>query len=260
MKIIKVPINYGALEKKEGQEYAPQTIVDNLKNYYLKENGLLPVLEIDEVTINNSDIDSSNQEIEKKAYEQDSPAIFIGGDHSMTYSTFKGLYNRSDNPGLLIFDAHLDCTNNFSPPTHEDFLRVLIEEKIVKPENVIIVGARNFHPNELNFVKKNKVKIFDMREISRSGKEEVCNSFMSVAKNFKKLYVSVDIDVLDPAFAPGTGYTEPGGLTTRELLYFIQRLKSLKNIELMDLVEVNPSKDINNLTVSVASKLIMEMS
>ena len=85
MKIIKVPINYGALEKKEGQEYAPQTIVDNLKNYYLKENGLLPVLEIDEVTINNSDIAPSNQEIEKKAYEQDSPAIFIGGDHSMTY-------------------------------------------------------------------------------------------------------------------------------------------------------------------------------
>ena len=83
---------------------------------------------------------------------------------------------------------------------------------------------------------------------------------MSVARKFDALYVSVDIDVLDPAFAPGTGYTEPGGLTTRELIYFIQRLKNLKNIQMWDLVEVNPEKDVNNLTVMVAAKLIVEMS
>ena len=59
---------------------------------------------------------------------------------------------------------------------------------------------------------------------------EICDSIMYVAKNFGALYISVDIDVLDPAFAPGTGYKEAGGMSTRELLYFLQRLRKLKNL------------------------------
>ena len=190
----------------------------------------------------------------------DIPAILVGGDHSMTYSAFKAFSKKHANPGFLVFDAHLDCENDFSPPTHEDYLRVLIEENHLKKENVVVVGLRNIHSNELEFSKKNKLKTFSISEIYQEGRHEIADSFMSVARKFDALYVSVDIDVLDPAFAPGTGYTEPGGLTTRELIYFIQRLKNLKNIQMWDLVEVNPEKDVNNLTVMVAAKLIVEMS
>jgi len=91
------------------------------------------------------------------------------------------------------------------------------------------------------------------------GIKEVSESVMSVAKNFGSLYISVDIDVLDPGFAPGTGYPEPGGLTTRELLFFLHRLKKLHNLKAMDIVEVNPDKDVNELTSKLGAKLVVEL-
>ena len=99
-----------------------------------------------------------------------------------------------------------------------------------------------------------------MSELSGEGMHETADAVMSVMRKFDAVYVSVDIDVLDPAFAPGTGYIEPGGMTTRELLYFIQRLKNLRNIMMWDLVEVNPEKDVNELTVMAAAKILVEMA
>mgnify|MGYP003974528921 FL=1 len=73
----------------------------------------------------------------------------------------------------------------------------------------------------------------------------------------KSLHISIDIDVLDPAFAPGVSYPEPAGLTTRQLLYYLQRIRRL-NPTSIDLVEVNPEKDINNITSKTAAKIIAE--
>ena len=83
---------------------------------------------------------------------------------------------------------------------------------------------------------------------------------MSVARQFGALYLSIDIDVLDTAFAPGTGHTEPGGLTTRELLYFVHMLKNLKNLKMADIVEINPKKDLNDMTSKIGAKLLVELS
>ncbi len=259
MKLIKIPLNAGALSKKKGLEKGPDNIVSRIENFYLKENGVLPFLQIENLKIDNSDIENANSAISKRVKELDR-AILLGGDHSLTYSSFKEFAKKHKNPGLVVFDAHLDCENNFSPPTHEDFLRVLIEEGYLKKENIVHIGLRNFHNNEIEFAKKNKLKMFDMREIIREGVQEVADAFTMVARSFDAVYVSVDIDVLDPSFAPGTGYIEPGGLTTRQLIYFIQRMKALNNIEMWDLVEVNPEKDINELTVITAAKLLVEMA
>jgi len=260
MKIVKIPIITGALNKKQGLEKGPDAIEKEVKNFFLKENSVLPVLNFEEIKIDNSNIEESNKKIFDYVKELHIPAILLGGDHSLTYPAFKGFSKNHSNPGLLVFDAHLDCENNFSPPTHEDYLRVLIEEKHLKKENVIVIGLRNFHSNEIEFAKKNKVKLYDMKELSNNKINEIADAIMSVCRRFDALYISVDIDVLDPAFAPGTGYIEPGGLTTRQLLYFVQRLKNLKNIKMWDLVEINPEKDINKLTVLTAAKLLVEMS
>jgi len=75
----------------------------------------------------------------------------------------------------------------------------------------------------------------------------------------KELYVSIDIDVIDPAFAPGTGYCEPGGLSTRDFLYLIQRINKLKNLKAIDLVEINPDKDKENMTVKLGAKILSEL-
>ncbi|MEM3374610.1 MAG: arginase family protein [Candidatus Woesearchaeota archaeon] len=259
MKVIKVPFNANALEKKNGIENAPDKIVSFLNNFYLKENGLLPFFEIDSIKVDNANIEYSNQQIELFVSNLQEKAVLLGGDHSITYPSFRAFSKKFKNPGLIIFDAHVDCENDFRPPTHEDFVRVLIEEGTLKKENLIFIGIRNMHTNELDFIKKNKLKIYDMKEISNDGKNEIIEAIMSVAKNFDGLYISLDIDALDPAFAPGTGYIEPGGLSTRELLFFIQKLKNLKNIYMWDLVEVNPIKDINDLTSITAAKIIIEI-
>ena len=99
-----------------------------------------------------------------------------------------------------------------------------------------------------------------MKEISFEHLREVADSIMSVARHWSKVYMSIDIDVLDPAFAPGTGYQEPGGLTTRQLLYLIHRFKMLRNIGMADIVEVNPDKDVNDVTSKTAAKIAVELS
>ena len=187
MKIIKIPLNAGALSKKQGQEKASKAVIEEIKSFYMKEAGILPFLDYEDVEIDNSNIETANKAISKTVSELDIPAILIGGDHSMTYSSFKAFSKKYSNPGLIVFDAHLDCENNFSPPTHEDYLRVLIEEGHVKKENVILIGIRNFHSKELEFAKKNNLKIYDMRELSRDGKREIADAIMSVAKGFDGL-------------------------------------------------------------------------
>ena len=99
-----------------------------------------------------------------------------------------------------------------------------------------------------------------MKEISEENIHEVTDALMSITKNFSHLYISIDIDVVDPAFAPGTGYPEPAGLTSRQLIYMLHRLKNLKNINIIDIVEVNPKKDINNMTSKLAAKILAELN
>ena len=79
--------------------------------------------------------------------------------------------------------------------------------------------------------------------------------------NGKELYVSVDIDVIDPAFAPSTGYPEPGGLTSRQFIYLAQRIKKIKTLKSIDLVEINETKDKenNSLTIKLGAKIVAEL-
>ena len=72
--------------------------------------------------------------------------------------------------------------------------------------------------------------------------------------------MSIDIDVLDPAYAPGVGFAEPGGFSSRELIYLVQRFKKLKNLKKVDIVEVNLDKDVNDMTVKMVAKLIWELT
>ncbi len=263
MKIVKVPFSAGGLGKTKGCELGPDKVVERLEDFYLSENGMFPNFDIEKIEVMQDNIEESfkiiSEEAKRITKEADKP-IFIGGDHSVTYPLVEGFASNYDNMGLVVFDAHPDCESDFLPATHEDIIRGLVKNGIVKRENVILVGLRNWHKEEYDFLKENKIKYFNMKEISMEGVKEVSESVMTAAKGFGALYISIDIDVLDPAFAPGTGYPEPGGLTTRELLFFIHRLKMMKNFKAADLVEVNPAKDTNDTTSKVCAKLIIELA
>lgn len=253
MKIVKVSSSQGSLGKNTGTEKAPDKIIGALKNIFVNEQGKSLVYDVDNVEINKNNIEETNGKILGKEGD-----IFIGGDHSITYPLFKALANKSRNVGLVMFDAHPDCENNFLPPSHEDFIQVLIEEGTLKKENLMLVGVRSMDKKEQRYLQDKKIKCYPMKEL-RGNIEETCDTIMEIARNFDSLYISIDIDVVDPSQAPGTGYIEPAGMDARGLLYFLQRLKLLKNLKRIDIVEVNPDKDINDMTTKLAAKIISEV-
>ncbi len=261
MKIVKISSSQGGLGKADGAELAPDKIISKTKELFMSEDGVLPNFDVDIVSVVSSNLEETNKNIYSKALsvlKDNVRPLFLGGDHSVTFpivKAFSSVY--PSNPGVIIFDAHPDCMGELG--THEDLLCAMVNQNVIKKENIILVGTRNWDKNEISFLQKNKIKYFSMKEISANGVHEVSESIMSVAKNFSDLYVSIDIDVLDPAFAPGTGYMEPGGLSTRELLFFLHRLKKLKNLRAYDLVEINPAKDINNITSKVGAKILVEL-
>lgn len=260
MKIFKIPLNAGALGKKKGIEKAPDKIVGFLKDFYLTEKGMLPLFDVKEIKVDNNNLEQSHTVIREEIEKINNYSILIGGDHSLTYPAFKAFAKNNSGSGMIIFDAHPDLQEKYEPPTHEDYLRVLIEEGVLDKDKVILVGIRNMSKEEKKFIDDNKIKNYSMREISFESLREVADSIMSVARHWEKIYISIDIDVLDPSIAPGTGHQEPGGMSTRDLICFIQKLKMLRNLGMADVVEVNPDKDLNDITSKTAAKIVVELS
>jgi len=258
MNVIKVSFNAGSIKDRESIDQAPDKIEKHCKNFYLKESGELPVLNFEDLDVDNGNIDESHDKIEKKVFTLKDFSVLLGGDHSITRPAFKGFASGKRNPGIIVFDAHPDLMQPFD--TQEDYLRALIEEGVLKAQNVILVGVRNSDKEEVKYIKQKGIKVYSMKKLASEGKNVICDDIMEIARSWSDLYLSIDIDALDPGSAPGVSYIEPGGMTTRELLYFVQRLKMLKHLGMADIVEVNPSKDINDMTVAAAAKILVELS
>ncbi len=262
MLIVKVPAING-LGKTRGCENAPARILAELQEVFTNEQGIEVKIEekqVKEIAVNLENIEETNKNIlkqGKKIFSSNEFAVFLGGDHSISYPLFKAFSETNANAGIIIFDAHADCMHNLDLPTHEDWLRTTIENGF-KAENVILVGLRNLHTIEREFMQKNKIKCFMQKELENL--QDTCDAIMETARKFDALYLSIDIDAVDPAFAPATGYLEPAGLSSRDIIYFVQRLIMLKNLKAADIVEVNPSKDINNITSRLAAKIISELA
>ncbi len=240
MKFVKIPFSGGSLGKNVGCELAPDAILKDLDSISL---------DLD------SNIDDSGNKIYEFVKDSNNKLFLVGGDHSITYFSFKALAEKNKDCGLIVFDAHPDVQSS-DFVTHEDYLRILIDRGILKPANVVLIGIRAPSREELEYLKEKRIVYFDMNKIYELGIKEVCDLVMERANAFNKIYLSIDIDAVDPAFAPGTGYVEPGGISSADLFYMLSRIKNMKNLGMIDLVEINPNKDIDNLTVNLGKKII----
>ncbi|MBS3159314.1 arginase family protein [Candidatus Woesearchaeota archaeon] len=259
MLIIKCPLSQGSLNKNIGTETAPAQILEELKNYEYNENKQKIIFNSEEILISNN-LTKNHSDIYSKIKEINEKAIIIGGDHSITFSSFKAFSERHSNVSLIVLDAHPDLEiSSFNEPTHEDYLRMLIENNYLKIDNLVLIGLRVFSKNELDFLDKNKILIYDMKKIFELGIQECADLITEKILTFENIYLSIDIDVLDSSCVPGTGYPEPGGIQIREFIYLIQRLMKIKTVKLIDIVEVNPKKDVNNITSKLAAKIISEL-
>ena len=143
MKIFKIKSNMGSLGKGDSWK-ACDLIVDEGKD----------------IKVVKGNIEETNKNI-YETVKENKKCILVGGDHAITYSSFKGFIENYKDGVLVIFDAHVDCSNNFKPCTHEDFLRVILEEGLVKDENVYLVGVRKIYDVEKKFLKGRKINFVD---------------------------------------------------------------------------------------------------
>ncbi|OGJ22073.1 hypothetical protein A3K73_06505 [Candidatus Pacearchaeota archaeon RBG_13_36_9] len=261
MQIIRVK-GISAMGRTKGCELGPLKILESLGEIYSNEKGKIidkKLFSLEEIHVDNNNVEEANEliyENSREIFSEQDKALFIGGDHSVSYGLVRGFRENFESPFLIVFDAHVDCMTPGKEPTHEEWLRKLIEEGF-PAGNVIIVAARNLHQEEREFIDKNKIQVFGMKEL-QENRQEICDILMERARNSEAFYISIDIDSVDPAFAPGTGYLEPGGLSSRELIYFLQRLALLKNFRGADIVEINPDKD-DGKTVKLGAKILAEL-
>ena len=281
MFIVKVP-SINAFGITKGCERAGEAIIKELRNIWTNEEGRIvdvDLLDLEEIHLDNSNLELTNNLIYKNSleiFETKSKTIFLGGDHSITYPIGKAFLdyckkskrvsqvqsvsskNQSKEPCLIVFDAHPDCMPPKKPHSHEDWLRALIEYGF-PVKNILLVGIRNSDPQENTFLKEKRILTISMNQLLENL-HETCDVIMEFSNN-KELYLSIDIDVIDPAFAPSTGYKEPGGLTSREFIYLLQRINKIKKLKAVDIVEINSEldKNNNNLTVKLGAKIVSEL-
>tara|TARA_B110000014_G_scaffold263450_1_gene260251 strand:- start:4120 stop:4995 length:876 start_codon:yes stop_codon:yes gene_type:complete len=177
-----------------------------------------------------------------------SQLIILGGEHLLTYGTYMTF---PKDTAYVVFDAHYDLRDQYADTklSHAAYLRRIVEKR--GPENIIHVGARAYVKEELQFLKEHNIKTITDKQIRDGDGPRLLNH---ATENFDKIYTSIDLDVLDPAFAPGVGNPESVGITSRELYDMIISLQE-RNIVSADIVELNPSFD-NGSTASLAAKMV----
>jgi agmatinase len=191
--------------------------------------------------------------------------IILGGDHSITWPAASAVAGARHprSIGIVHFDAHADTANQDWGVLagHGTPMRRLIESGAVKGSNFVQVGLRGYWPppDVFAWMQEQGMRWHLMREIEERGAEAVIDDAISEALDGPDLvYLSIDIDVIDPGMAPGTGTPEPGGLLTRELLRAIRRIVSRVPLAGMDVVEVSPPYDHAEITAAAAHRCVLE--
>jgi agmatinase len=174
--------------------------------------------------------------------------ISLGGDHSITYPIVRAFARKYKDLSILHFDAHPDIYDNYQGNRHSHaspFARIM-EDKLAK--RLVQVGIRTFTAHQRDQVRRFGVESIEMRNLIGNMQLEFDTP----------VYISFDIDALDPAFAPGVSHREPGGLSTRQAIDLIQRLKG--QVVGADIVEFNPRMDPLHVTGTVCAKLLKEIA
>ncbi len=180
--------------------------------------------------------------------EPNNKIICFGGDHSVSFPIIEAFSHYYQNLQVLHLDAHADLYDNFDHNlySHASPFARLLENKCI--QSLTQVGIRTLNTHQREQANKFGVHIVEMKDFNYDFLQRLS----------APLYISLDLDVLDPAYAPGISHHEPGGMTTRELLHIIQQIPV--PIVGADIVEYNPNRDLHNMTAMVAYKLFKELA
>ena len=187
------------------------------------------------------------ENISQRHLDQDFKVLTLGGDHSVTYPILKAYGQKYAKIDILHIDAHPDLYHDYEgdPYSHAcPFARIMENQLAVK---LVQVGIRTLNPHQAAQAEKFQVEMHQMKDLD----------FTKISTFDNPLYISLDLDGIDPAFAPGVSHQEPGGLTSRQVIDLIQNID--QEIIGADIVEYNPNNDLNKMTAFLAAKMMKEI-
>jgi agmatinase len=188
--------------------------------------------------------------------------IVLGGDHSISFPIVSALAQHHDEIAIVHFDTHADTADeNWDVRyAHGTPFRRIVESGAVPGNRLVQIGLRGGWPweDEWTWMRSEGVRWHRMEQIIESGIESVMASALYEIGDAANIFISVDIDVLDPAYAPGTGTPEPGGMTTWQLLRAVRAVALEKGFIGMDIVEVSPPYDHAQITAMAANRVVLE--
>lgn len=193
----------------------------------------------------------------KDIIEQGKIPVTIGGEHTITLGVVKGLGKKALKTAIISFDAHLDLRDEFMglKLSHTTFMRRINEE--VKPAEIIEVGTRAVCKEELTYAKKAGIEFFTAHQIRKEGTEKIIKILKEKLARYENVYLSVDMDVLDPAYVPAAQNPEAEGLEPHCLLDILSALID-KRVIGFDVLEIAPNYD-QGISAIQAAKVIFEM-
>jgi agmatinase len=275
--IVGAPIDSGT-SHRSGAKFGPQAI--RMGDYLphdgerphlaLRVDGLkeLKVFDAGDLLMPPGDLEKS-LEVLKKATEKISRAgaiaVILGGDHSIASADVAGIaaHRGMGKVSMIHFDAHADTGDlQFGALVgHGTPMRRLIDSGAVRGDRFLQLGLRGYWPGDetLNWMRDQGMRSYEMTEIHHRGMKAVLDeSFATLTDGCDGVFLSVDIDVVDPGMAPGTGTPEPGGMTSRELLEAVRRICFELPIVGIDVVEVAPPFDSADITAILANRVVLE--
>jgi formiminoglutamase len=270
--IIGAPLSKSSISHS-GAAFAPSTIrsmLSSYSTYSIEENidlGDIQITDFGDIVMHPTDIVKSQNRI-KETIEQLVAAnretfwIVLGGDHSISYPAISGFQKHWGKVGIIQFDAHHDLRNlEDGGPTNGTPFRNLIESDTINGRHLIQIGIRDFANSKAytDYGKQQGVTIYTMKDVrSREMKDIIAESIQQLEKEVDAVYVSVDMDVLDQAFAPGCPAIGPGGMDSQSLFEAITFLGEKEIVKALDIVEIDPMMDFRDMTSRTAAWVILQ--
>ena len=250
-----------------GADEAPDAIRKSSVIYSLEhEGGIAAELDFISLSDNLKIVDAGNhtlesaEELAEQVSKDGGVTIALGGDHLVPLPLIRGLQQgKNRRLGVLVFDSHLDL--HPSPPLWAGSQwRTLIKEGHLFPEDIIILGPRGVRqsPEEIAYARENNVRVIPLQDIDERGLPAVLDDISDCLKNVDAVYISLDIDVVDPAFCPAQKYPDAAGMAPREILTIMRKVTTTVPIAGFDLCCFSPRYDEGQRGALLAARFALE--
>ncbi len=262
--IIGLPDESKSHAKRKGASKGPDSIrsASNEYEYFERDGNLIPISPMSGDLETKKILDFGNvdrHDLYRLVFDIASAnkiPIILGGDHSITTLSLKAINDAiNEKLSLLYFDAHPD----FVTSTRDYYGSVLSDSsECINFTKSLLIGTRGAEPEELRNIKASKLEAITPLDILGEGVRTISSKIISRCGENSSVYISIDLDCIDPGIAPGISVPTPGGITPLELIYLVKKACEKCPLLGLDIVELTPDFDLNNNTANIAARTLME--